>query len=211
MPNQTQNAALMEALKPCPHCGSIPTWIHHSNYFNGQRLMSLGCCEFRRSGFKVDLVAAWNRRASPTPQAEEADLPPPFVSKEWVEHMAKLEEQSGDPDMTILPAPLPEWAKHDNFYAMTTSEIRKALHDYALAARADLVEQVEELKQRIAMLSDRKMLRHGGNGISLNCKRSTIDLFVSQAIESKDVPSPTPEQAKEFWNAVDAAMKEQTK
>ena|ERR1051326_4345433 len=66
-----------EGLKECPFCGDQPKWIHHSNCFDGQRFMSLGCCQFRRNGLEADLIAAWNRRSAASganvPEGEEID------------------------------------------------------------------------------------------------------------------------------------------
>jgi hypothetical protein len=80
------------------------------------------------------------------------------------------------------------------------------MHSYALAVQAPLIERIKELEREIARLKDPKCLVHRGNSISLNCKRSTIDLFVSRAIENKDTPNPSPEQVAAFWKAVDAAL-----
>lgn len=62
---------MSNTLKSCPFCGNAPTWIHHSNRIDGSRLMSLGCCEFRRAGTEDVLIAAWNRRAA---QGEQPTL-----------------------------------------------------------------------------------------------------------------------------------------
>lgn len=67
------------ALLPCPFCGGEPTWIHHSTRFDGRRLMSLGCCGFRKVGPEDELAPAWNRRsaltASEAPATEQAPTP----------------------------------------------------------------------------------------------------------------------------------------
>lgn len=53
-----------EELALCPFCGSAPTFIHHSNcYFDGDKLLSLGCCGFRKAGKYSELIKAWNKRA----------------------------------------------------------------------------------------------------------------------------------------------------
>lgn len=53
---------MSDNLNPCPFCGSKPKFIHHSDYFDGSALLSLGCCGFRKAGRKSDLVNAWNQR-----------------------------------------------------------------------------------------------------------------------------------------------------
>lgn len=50
-------------LKRCPFCGEPPTWIHHTNDLQGNKIYSLGCCGFRRVGYDLELVTAWERRA----------------------------------------------------------------------------------------------------------------------------------------------------
>lgn len=51
-----------------------------------------------------------------------------------------------------------------------------------------MYQEVKELNIRlltkIARLTDPNILFHAGNGLSLSCPRSTIDLFVTRAIES---------------------------
>lgn len=71
--------------------------------------------------------------------------------------------------------------------------------------------EVERLKARLAILTDPKVICHRGNTISLNCKRSTIDLFVTRAIENKDAESMDPARVAEFWKVIDSAIAAQEK
>lgn len=48
-------------IKPCPHCGGVPRWIHHSNTFAGEKIVSLHCCA-SIVGSIEEVKTKWNRR-----------------------------------------------------------------------------------------------------------------------------------------------------
>ena len=50
------------SIKDCPFCGKQPTLTHHSDNLDTSKLMSLGCCGFRKVGNEIDLINAWNER-----------------------------------------------------------------------------------------------------------------------------------------------------
>ena len=52
-------------LKTCPFCKTKkPTFTNHSMQFNGEMLVSLGCCGFRKCGEKAELIEDWNKRGA---------------------------------------------------------------------------------------------------------------------------------------------------
>jgi hypothetical protein len=59
-----------EQPKPCPHCGGEPRWIHHSNNFAGEALMSLHCCA-SVLGSRAYVLAKWNTRLPVEQQRDE--------------------------------------------------------------------------------------------------------------------------------------------
>lgn len=95
--------------------------------------------------------------------------------------------------------------ERDNAALVATAELDTLRMKKMERELNDKAAEIERIKQRIAHFTNPQFLRHRGNGIDLNCKRSTIDLFVSRAIENKDMPEPTPEQVASFREQLDAA------
>ena len=57
-------------LKPCPHCGKQPRLTHHSNRFDGKKLVSLRCCA-SIFGTPEEVEAKWNARLPAEQQHDE--------------------------------------------------------------------------------------------------------------------------------------------
>jgi len=51
----------MPELLPCPFCGGAATTTHHSNSFEGKRLMSVGCCAYVMT-YEPECYERWNTR-----------------------------------------------------------------------------------------------------------------------------------------------------
>lgn len=63
----------MPELKPCPFCGGEASVTHHSNNFDGLRLMSVGCCAFVLT-YETECYSRWNTRAASVPSEDELTI-----------------------------------------------------------------------------------------------------------------------------------------